>query len=202
MEHGIFRVHFKNGPPNLSLFSQEGRGCYAVLGAVLRHFWLCAIPWTVAHPAPLSMGFSRQEYCSGLPCPPPGDLPHPGIQPRSPALQADSLPPELPGKPREGVPLELSVPSSALRRQRWAAITVLPSWVPFGSACHVQHWGKDGNPLQCSWLENQNGQRSPVGYSPWGHKASDMTEHAIQDDMLKTRAFDILRYLLLGNWFS
>ena len=43
-------------------------------------------PWTVAHQAPLSMGFSRQEYWSGLPCPPPGDLPNPGIEPRSPEL--------------------------------------------------------------------------------------------------------------------
>ena len=45
------------------------------------------------------MGFYRQEYWSGLPCPPPGDLPNPGIEPRSPALQADSLPSEPPGKP-------------------------------------------------------------------------------------------------------
>jgi len=44
-------------------------------------------------------GFSRQEYWSGLPFPPPGDLPDPGIKPRSPALQADSLPSEPPGKP-------------------------------------------------------------------------------------------------------
>ena len=44
-------------------------------------------------------GFSRQEYWNWLPCPPPGDLPDPGIEPRSPALQADSLPPEPPGKP-------------------------------------------------------------------------------------------------------
>ena len=46
--------------------------------------------WTVAHQAPLSMGFSRQEYWSGLPFPSPGDLPNPGIEPRSPALQADA----------------------------------------------------------------------------------------------------------------
>ena len=52
-------------------------------------------PWTVAHQAPLSMGFSRQEYWSGLPFPSPGDLPNPGIEPRSPALQADYLPTEL-----------------------------------------------------------------------------------------------------------
>ena len=48
--------------------------------------------WTVACQAPLSMGFSRQEYCSELPFPPPGDLPNPGIEPTSPALQANSLP--------------------------------------------------------------------------------------------------------------
>ena len=54
--------------------------------------------WTIAHQAPLSIGFSRQEYWSGLPCPPPGDLPNPGID-RSPALQADSLPSEPRGKP-------------------------------------------------------------------------------------------------------
>ena len=54
-----------------------------------------ATPWTVAHQAPLSMGFSRQEYLSGLPFPSPGDLPNPGIEPRSPTLQADSLPIKL-----------------------------------------------------------------------------------------------------------
>ena len=53
----------------------------------------CAvIPWTVARQAPLSMGLSRQEYCSGLPFPSPGDLPDPGIEPASPASQADSFP--------------------------------------------------------------------------------------------------------------
>ena len=54
--------------------------------------------WTVAYKAPLSMGFSRQEYWSGLPFPSPGDLPNPGIKPRSPALQADALPSKPPGK--------------------------------------------------------------------------------------------------------
>ena len=54
-----------------------------------------ATPWTVACQAPLSVGFSRQEYWSGLLFPSPGDLPNLGIEPRSPALQADSLPTEL-----------------------------------------------------------------------------------------------------------
>jgi len=60
-------------------------------------------PWTAGLQASLSAGFSRQEYWSGLPCPPPGDLPELGIEPASlmsPALQADSLPTEPPGKPQ------------------------------------------------------------------------------------------------------
>ena len=56
-------------------------------------------PWTVACQVPLSMGFSWQEYWSGLSVPSPGDLSDPGIKPRSPTWQADSLPPEPPGKP-------------------------------------------------------------------------------------------------------
>ena len=58
---------------------------------------LFATPWTVASQAPPFMGFSRQEYWSGLPFPSPGDLPDPGIKPRSPAFQADTLTSELPG---------------------------------------------------------------------------------------------------------
>ena len=63
---------------------------------------LCAtlvMPWTIAHKALLSMGLPRQEYCSGLPFPSPGDLLNPVIKPRSPALLADALPSESPGKP-------------------------------------------------------------------------------------------------------
>ena len=58
-----------------------------------------ATPWTAARQPPPSMGFSRQEYWSVLPFPPPPDLPDPGIKPRSSALQVDSLPDEPPGKP-------------------------------------------------------------------------------------------------------
>ena len=56
--------------------------------------------WTVAHQAPLSVGFSRQEYWSGLPFSSPGDLPDPGIKPGSLALQADASPSEPQGKPK------------------------------------------------------------------------------------------------------
>ena len=65
----------------------------------LSHVQLFATSWTVACQAPLSMGFSRQDYWSVWPFPPPGDLPNPGIEPGSLALQADSLPSEPPGKP-------------------------------------------------------------------------------------------------------
>ena len=63
--------------------------------------WLFVIPWTVAYPAPPYMEFSIQDNWSGLPFPSPGNLPNPGIEPRSPALQADALLFELPGKPRK-----------------------------------------------------------------------------------------------------
>ena len=78
----------------------KGCVCVCVLGH-FSHVQLFATLWTVVQQAPLSMGFSRQEYWSGLPCSLPGDLSNPGIEPESPespALQADSLPAELSGK--------------------------------------------------------------------------------------------------------
>ena len=69
-------------------------------GLVAKSCLTLVTPWTIACPAPLFIGFSRQENLSGLPFPSLGDVPHPGIEPRSPALQADSLPTELRGKPR------------------------------------------------------------------------------------------------------
>ena len=65
---------------------------------LLRHVWLFVTLWTVARHFPLNTKFSRQEYWSGLPCPSQGRLPDPGIERASPALQADSLPSEPPGK--------------------------------------------------------------------------------------------------------
>ena len=71
--------------------------CARVLSC-FSHVRLCVTLWTVACQAPLSMGVSRQEHWSGLPFPSPGDLPDPGIEHRSPALQAGSLPSEPLGK--------------------------------------------------------------------------------------------------------
>ena len=67
------------------------------------HDRLFAILWTVAHQAPLAMGFFMQEYWSGLPFTSLGDLPDPGIEPRSPALEADALTSAPPGKPIESI---------------------------------------------------------------------------------------------------
>ena len=67
---------------------------------LLSHVRLVVTPWTVAYQASPSMGFSRQEYWSRLPFPSPGDLPDPGIEPRSPTMQADALPSEPPGEPQ------------------------------------------------------------------------------------------------------
>ena len=77
-------------------------------------------------------GFSRQEYWSGLPCPPPVDLSNPGIEPRSPTLQADSLPPEPPGRPQGcSVQFSRSIVSNSLRpRESQHARPPCPSPTP------------------------------------------------------------------------
>ena len=101
-ENRIFPSHKKNNEIPLFATTQTDTGSI-MLGEVshvyeiscFSHVRLCATPQTVAHQAPLSMGLSRQEYWSGLPLLPLGDLPDPGIQPTSsvsPVLQADSLP--------------------------------------------------------------------------------------------------------------
>ena len=121
-----------------------------------------ATPWTVAYQAPPSMGFSRQEYWSELPFPSPGDLPDPGIEPGSPAFQADALTSEPP---------------------------VVKS--PFASAgdmiCGFHAWIRKipesgrglGNPLQDSCLENPM-DRDPgslwfIGSQRVGHDRNDLT---------------------------
>ena len=74
---------------------------------------LCNL-WTIAHQAPLFMRFSRQEYWSGLLCPPPEDLPNLGTELQSPALQANSLTPEPPGKPNDSRYVSIKITSCAL----------------------------------------------------------------------------------------
>ena len=72
-----------------------------LLSSCFSHVWLFVTPWIVAHQAPLSMGFPRQEYWCGLPFPSPGDLPEPGIEPASSALAGKFFTMEPPGKSRE-----------------------------------------------------------------------------------------------------
>ena len=85
------------------LFLQRKKVKVKSLSCVL----LFVTPWTVAYQAPPSMGFSRQEYWSGLPFPSPGDLADPGVKPGSPSFQADALTSEPPGK--DGIPSENSL---------------------------------------------------------------------------------------------
>ena len=87
----IFSNHTFFKTENLQSKKEKSLGCVQVF----------ATPWTVAYQAPLSIAFSRQEHCSGLPFPSPGDLPNPGIVPGSPTLQGkvDALLSEPPGKP-------------------------------------------------------------------------------------------------------
>ena len=92
--------------------------------------------WAVAHQAPLSVAFPRQEYWSGLPFPSPGDLPDPGIEPRSPTLQVDSLLSEPPGKPN----IKINYCNAGD-----------PGSIP-GSGRSLGE--ENGNPLQYSYLEN------------------------------------------------
>ena len=91
---GRFFIAEPPGKPHIHIHEESERKKVKSLSRVL----LFATPWTVAYQASPLMGFSRQEYWSGLPFPSPGDLPDPGIEPGSPALQTDALPSEPPGK--------------------------------------------------------------------------------------------------------
>ena len=82
------------GKPHVS----NNNSLHLLCAQMLSHVWLLVTPWTIARQALLSMGFSRQEYWSGFPFPPPGELPDSGIEPGSPALQAGCLTTEPPGK--------------------------------------------------------------------------------------------------------
>ena len=87
------------GSDNILFQSYKFYACVIVCVCVFSCVQLFVTPWTVDHQVPLSMEFSRQAHWTGLPFPSPGDLPNPGTEPRSPTLQADSLPSEPLGKP-------------------------------------------------------------------------------------------------------
>ena len=132
-------------------------------------------PRTVAHQAPLSMGFSRQEHWNGLSYPPPGGLSFPGMES---VVKTGSLPPVPPGKPRvllmtfNGLPSWLSGKESACQCRRCRRHG-------FNPGLGRSPGEGNGNPLQYQMatpLEKSHGQRGLVGYSPWGCKESHMTE--------------------------
>ena len=89
---------------------------------------LFATPWTIAYQAPLSMGFSRWDYWSVLPFPSSGDLPNPGVKPGSPALQADALPSEPPGKSPRQWKFQVSVTTRASKFLNYIK-QLLSSWI-------------------------------------------------------------------------
>ena len=120
------------------------------------------------------MGFFRQEYQSGLPCPSPGELPNPGTKARSPTLQADSLPSEPPGKPTSGVVWQESKEKQKRHPgviQTYMYIYGLPWWLnDIESACQYRRQGSipwsgrspgdgNGNPLQYSCLGNPTDEK-------------------------------------------
>ena len=123
-----------------------------------------ATPWTVAHQAPLSVEFSRQEHWSGLPFPTPRDPPHSGTEVLSPVLQEDSL------------PLNQLFPDGSVGKE---------------FACSAEHTGDRGSILRSGgfpgegngnprslvmWPGKSYAQKSLVSYSPWGHKELNTTE--------------------------
>ena len=143
----------------------------------LSHIWFFATPCTAAHQAPLSMEFSRKEYGNGLPCPSPGDLPHPGIKLGSPTWQADSLPIETPGKcpikanhttfQTSQVTLVVKETACQCRRCKRCEFNHCVGKIPLRKA-----W----QPTPVSFPGESHGQRSLSGYSPETCKESDKTE--------------------------
>ena len=99
-------------------------------------------PWTVACQAAVSMGFSRPDYWSGLPRPSPGDLPDPGSKPRSPVLQADSLPSEPPGSPNEAeVDIFMELPCFLHNSTNVSNLTSGPSASSKTQVAHMEFLG-------------------------------------------------------------
>ena len=117
---------------------------------------LFATPWIVNRQAPLSMGFSRQEYWSGLPFSSPVDLPHPGIEPVSPEICVDSLPSEPPRKP--------------------LIFTVFDVKFTKHKMYHFKVYRRQWHPTPVLLPGKSHGRRSLEGCNPWGHYESDTTE--------------------------
>ena len=162
----------------------------------LSRVWLFATPWTVAHQAPPSMGFSRQEYWGGLPFPSPGDFPDPGLEPKSPALQPDSLPSEPPGKPSYKGGGFISEPGSEINTlgKHWCAMGEggtaglkagregLGVKVAWEKVLKQDKWGRNAGELEASkdtrearveWEGRQGQERERSAPDMWGRAGQD-----------------------------
>ena len=136
--------------------------------------WVPSYSWTVAYQASPSMGFSRQEYWSGLPCPSPGDLPDPGIEPGSPTLEADTL-------TSEPLKLKLQYFGPLMRRTDTLENTLMLGKI---EGRRRRGWQRmrwldvitDLMDMSLSKLRVGDGQGSLACCILWGHKESDMTE--------------------------
>ena len=126
-------------------------------GGVLSRARLFATPWTVAHRLLCPWGFSRQEYWSGLPHPPSGDLPNPGIERWSPALQADSLPFEPPGNSALPLPPGGASGKESTCQCRRGKRCGFDPWI------RKIPWRRAWQPTPVSLLGASHGQRSLVG---------------------------------------
>jgi len=135
---------YKKGIVRASVHAQSLQSCPTVT------------PWTVAHQAPLSMGFSRQDDWNRLPHPPPGDLPHPGIKLASPDEK---------GVIWSQMSIVLKLINHVLNREEL-----------FVKTNYKSPGGGNGSPLQYSCLGKSCGHRSLLGYGPQGRKESGTTE--------------------------
>ena len=153
-------------------------------------------PWTVAHQAPVSMAFSRQEYWSGFPFPSPGNLPHPGVETGSPALQAESLPSDLLRNrfteessrnrltERPYLLTENVCGFPYLQSHSQVALVIMNLSASAGDVRDTSSvpgsgrssGGGRGNPTPVFLPRESHGQRSLVGYSPRSRRELDTTE--------------------------
>ena len=126
--------------------------------------------WTVAYQAPPSMGFSRQEYWSGLPLPSPGDLPNPGTEPGSPALQADSLPfePWFNGSKASLVAQRIKRPPAMQETQVQSLGWEDPLEKAMATHSSILAWKIPWQPTPVFLPGKSHGGRSLAGYSLWG----------------------------------
>ena len=154
--------------------------CDRWIGYLLSHFsqvQLFSTLWTVASQASLSTGLSRQEYWNGLPFPPPGHLPDPGIKPASPALQEDSLLLSHQGCPDQWIRQFLKLPHGTFLVAQWARILSQCRWCGFNPWMGKISWRKKWQPTpvfllgKSPWTEKTGGLHTVCGVA----KGLDMT---------------------------